>query len=153
MKVAAAPRRHMPERKLFCPVPGCNKAYGRPQALYAHKRNKHPELIHPRAPRGAVEGPVALEQPAAEAEATTPPEVEEQVDVVVDLPRLEMLIERMVAGTEGWRLEQVELLLSRLYSTVHAHRNVADKSGLLEDLEAKYDALCATCHQGATDAE
>merc|ERR1719387_463600 len=29
----------------FCPVEGCNKAYGSYGGLYLHKRSHHPELI------------------------------------------------------------------------------------------------------------
>ena len=33
------------EPSYFCPVEGCNKAYGSYGGLYLHKRSHHPELI------------------------------------------------------------------------------------------------------------
>ena len=39
------------EPSYFCPVEGCNKAYGSYGGLYLHKRSHHPELISKPAPK------------------------------------------------------------------------------------------------------
>jgi hypothetical protein len=87
---------------------------------------------------------VRVEPAASEAQLPAGGEARTSVvDVQVDVPRLEMLVERMVTGTEGWRVEQVELLLTDVFSAVDAHRNDTDRTSLLEAIESKYEALCA----------
>ena len=62
---AAALKRSAPiERRYRCPAEGCDKAYTTCHCLYIHKRNKHPQMIKPRAAKasqapGTVDAPVA----------------------------------------------------------------------------------------------
>ena len=61
---------------------------------------------------------------------------------MVDVPRLEMLIERMMTGTEGWRVEQLSAS-DRLFSAVARTGMTPTGRRSWRTIESKYEALCA----------
>jgi len=66
---------------------------------------------------------------------TLPVPSPQEIEAIVDKERLKILVNILIGSTNGFSVEELVALHSKLYSVIHLHHALVDKTVLLQDLE------------------